>query len=86
MIFIRSVPTSDKRPAEHHLLSVAFAPELAIAYLVRKEALRLGIPIEGEHKYVDFCLPVPNDTCAASLEIKLWNVLHFNKRPLKSDV
>ena len=65
-------------PAEEHLLSVAFAPELAIGYLVRKQALRQGgVAIEGERQYegharksVDVCTVDGDGNCTASLEIK----------------
>jgi hypothetical protein len=63
-------------PAEQFLLSVAFAPETAIGYLVRKAALRLDIPLESERRYagttkecVDFCA-FHNGEYAASLELK----------------
>ncbi len=65
---------TDKGRPEHFLLSVAFAPELAIGYLIRKEALRRGIPIESEHRcedrnVVDICF-VKDNGYKASLEIK----------------
>src|SRR5208283_3417533 len=67
-----------REPAEHYLLSVAFAPELAIGYMVRKQALRQGdIAVEGERRYegdtrgsVDVCTVDGGGNCTASLEIK----------------
>jgi hypothetical protein len=46
---------SDKGPPECFLSSVAHAPELAIGYLLRKEALRQGIALESEYQQVDMC-------------------------------
>jgi hypothetical protein len=71
-----------REPAERYLMSVAFAPELAIGYVVREQALRQpDVAVEGERPYeryegdtwksVDVCTVDRNGKCTASLEIKL---------------
>lgn len=74
------------KPAEHFLSSVAHAPELAVAYLVRKEALRRRLPIESEVHQIDLCL-VRDRVHLASMEIKIlptWRpAAKFKKDVLK---
>jgi len=76
-------------PPEHFLSSVAFAPELAIGYLLRKQARRDGIRVEGERHYegearcVDLCL-IEEGVATASLEIKgPWGVWESKARLLE---
>jgi hypothetical protein len=75
---------------EHFLCSVAFAPELVVGYLLRKEALRRGIPIECERRFngciVDCCF-IENGECAALCEIKgPWGVWVTDRGPLRKDL
>ncbi len=58
-----------KEPFNHFLASVAFAPEVAVGYLLRKEALRRGIATESERDRVDVCL-FQDGACVAMCEIK----------------
>jgi hypothetical protein len=60
---------TDRGPARHFLHSVAHADELAIQYLVRKEALRRRIALEVERRRVDLCL-MEGDHPVASLQLK----------------
>ena len=81
--------------AEHLLSSVAsalsvFTPELAIAYLFRKEVRWQGRAIEWGRRcqfkarsFIDFCL-ILNGGCVASLEIKGPRAWGFND-PVRSD-
>jgi hypothetical protein len=67
------------------LTSVAHAPELAIGYLVRKEALRRNVAIESEHTYTDLCL-LNEGAYTASLELKCWEVWRTGTKTLQEDV
>ena len=82
---IREIGTAKGKP-EHFLLSVAFAPELAIKYLVRKEALRRGVAIEWGYKQVDLCLVGDDGNYTASLEVKVWGMWTRKRDPLRKDV
>jgi hypothetical protein len=78
--------TAIHNPAEWFLTSVAHAPELAIAYLVRKEALRQGVAIESEYSYIDLCL-LREGAYTASLEIKgPWGIWRTDTEKLRNDV
>lgn len=85
---IRSIGV-DRQPVEHFLLSVAFARELSIQYLIRKTALRLGVPLEGEVPCiggsVDFCT-VHNGKYSASLEVKGWVFDRWDPDRLRADI
>ena len=78
-------------PPERCLLSVAFAPELAMGYLVRKQALVDRLEVECECKdrdgtWVDLCL-FRGGAWAASAEIKgPWGIWRADRDPLKKDV
>jgi hypothetical protein len=81
----RAAAFTGGRP-EWFLTSVAHAPELAICYLVRKEARRQGVPIESEHKYVDLCL-LHDGVHTASLEVKgPWEIRRSDVIRLQNDV
>jgi hypothetical protein len=85
---IRQIGMSEAR-IDHFLRSVAFAPELVVGYLLRKEALRHGVPVECERTFdngiVDFCF-VEDGAYAALCEIKGPRGLWADKRPLREDV
>jgi hypothetical protein len=78
-------------PAKHYLLSVAFATELVVAHLVRKQALRDRRAVRTEVRYVgsrqcaDLCL-VEGDGYSASLEIKGPRAVWEPTGPLTADV
>ena len=69
---IRQIGVNDPR-IDHFLCSVVFAPELVVGYLLRKEALRRGVPLECERKFdggiVDCCF-LQGSEYAALCEIK----------------
>ena len=86
-------PDEGSRP-DHFVLSMesalnaAFAPEFAIAYLVRKEVRCQGDAIEWnpckDRNFTDLCLVI-NDGYAASFEIKgPWGISGSNN-PLKNE-
>jgi hypothetical protein len=81
---IKGAAVIDWGRPEWFLTSVSHAPEFAIGYLVRKEALRRGVAIDSEHRYVDFCL-LEDGKYTASLEVKVWQVGQ-NVRALQEDV
>src|SRR5690242_7063467 len=62
--------------ADDQLLSVAVAPELAIGYLVRRQALNKNIPLKSEVRYttkgnVDLCLVDANKQVCVACELKM---------------
>lgn len=72
---IRGINVDRGRP-EHFLLSVSYAGEIAIGYLVRKQALRERVALEAEVRCepgrgrVDLCLVGDDGSYQASLELK----------------
>jgi hypothetical protein len=87
---IRRIGMSDAR-IDHHLCSVAFAPELVVGYLLRKEALIHRIPVECERQFadggiVDACF-IENGAYTALCEIKgPWGLWRTDREPLRKDV
>jgi hypothetical protein len=86
---IRQIGMSEPR-IDHFLCSVAFAPELVIGYLLRKEALRQGVAVECERKFpsgiVDCCF-VEDGSYAALCEIKgPWGIWRADRGPLREDL
>ena len=51
--------------------SVIHAPEVAVCYLARKEALRRNLGLHGRYEYIDLCL-LNNRVYVATLELK-WS-------------
>jgi hypothetical protein len=78
-----------RMPIDLFFASVAFATELYIGYLVRKEALRRGIPVSCELPCADKALVdlafFEDDACTAICEIKRRGIWE-DKGPLRDDV
>jgi hypothetical protein len=87
---IRQIGVNDAR-IDHFLCSLAFAPELVVGYLLRKEALRNGIPVECERNFndggiVDVCF-IQDGKYTALCEIKgPWGIWRTDGIRLRKDV